>query len=131
MGLENLSSPFSDISKNSMEPQRVNSANSVIKSKESDELNFGGNSPFYQPDNIFRSKTQDLISGNSQYDTLEHSFASQGNYNDIQKIDEITIDNSRMTPRLNEYQNPNAIENTGAILPHIMSTDSNLSLIHI
>ena len=32
MGLENLSSPFADISKNSMEPQRVNSANSVIKS---------------------------------------------------------------------------------------------------
>ena len=126
MGLENLSSPFSDISKNSMEPQRVNSANSVIKSKESDELNFGGNSPFYQPDNIFRSKTQDLISGNSQYNTLEHSFASQGQYDDIQKINEITIDDSPMAPRLVEYQNPNA--NDGAILPHIMSENSNQSI---
>ena len=126
MGLENLSSPFADISKNSMEPQKVTSANSVIKSKESDELNFGANSPFYQPDNIFRSKTQDLISGNSQYNTLEHSFASQGQYDDIQKINEITIDDSKMTPRLVEYQNPNA--NDGAILPHIMSENSNQSI---
>ena len=38
------------------------------------------------------------ISGNSQYNTLEHSFASQGEYDDIQKINEITIDDSKMTP---------------------------------
>ena len=86
MGLENLSSVFSNISENSMEPPRVTSANSPIKSKEGDESNFTYHSPFYQPDNLFRSQTQNLIAKNSEYDTLEHTFASQGQYNDIIKI---------------------------------------------
>ena len=77
MGLENLSSPFADISKNSMEPQKVSSANSPIKSKEGDDSNFTYHSPFYQADNLFRSQTQNLLAKNTEYDTLEHTFASQ------------------------------------------------------
>lgn len=128
MGLENLSSPFADISKNSMEPQKVSSANSPIKSKEGDESNFTYHSPFYQPDNLFRSQTQNLIAKNSEYDTLEHTFASQGQYNDIIKINKITQDDSPMAPRLVSFINPNGPENSVLENQYVQQSDNSIDI---
>ena len=128
MGLENLSSPFADISKNSMEPQRVTSANSPIKSKEGDDSNFTYHSPFYQADNLFRSKTQNLLAKDTEYDTLEHTFASQGQYNDIIKINKITQDESPMAPRLVSYVNPNGPENSVLENQYVQQSDNSIDI---
>ena len=128
MGLENLSSVFSNISENSMEPPRVTSANSPIKSKEGDESNFTYHSPFYQPDNLFRSQTQNLIAKNSEYDTLEHTFASQGQYNDIIKINKITQDDSPMAPRLVSFTNPNGPENSVLENQYVQQSDNSIDI---
>ena len=128
MALENLSSVFSNISENSMEPQKVTSANSPIKSKESDESNFTYHSPFYQPDNLFRTQTQNLIAKDTEYDTLDHTFASQGQYNDIIKINKITKDDSPMSPRLVSFVNPNGPENSVLENQYVQQSDNSIDI---
>ena len=128
MGLENLSTAFNDISKNSMEPQKITSANSPAKSKEADGDNFKYHSLFYQEDTLFRTKTQNLLSKNTEYDKLEHTFASQGQYDDIIKIKKITQDASPMSPRLVSYVNPNGPENSVLENQYVQRSDASIDI---
>ena len=128
MGLENLSTAFNDLSKNSMEPQKVTSANSPAKSKEADGDNFKYHSLFYQEDTLFRTKTQNLLSKNTEYDKLEHTFASQGQYDDIIKIKKITQDASPMSPRLVSYVNPNGPENSVLENQYVQRSDASIDI---
>ncbi len=87
MGLENLSSVFSDISQNSLE--KVDKANSIVNDK-LDNNEFGAYSETPIKDSVFANKSLQLKSGQSLIDDDEHSFGTQNRHNDLIYIDKIT-----------------------------------------
>jgi len=87
MGLENLSSVFSDISQNSLE--KVDKANSIVNDK-LDNNEFGAYSETPIKDSVFANKSLQLKSGQSLIDDDEHSFGTQNRHDDLIYIDKIT-----------------------------------------
>lgn len=89
MGLENLSSVFSDISRNSIDP--IDGANSPAKQKPTDAQNFNY-TPFPEKNSEFANQSISLVGGESLIDTeIEHTFGTQGNSKELVKIEKIDI----------------------------------------
>ena len=86
MGLENLSSVFSDVSQNTLD--RVDKANSIVNDKlENNE--FGAYSETPIRDSVFLNKSLQLKSGQSLIEDNEHTFGTQNRYDDLIYIDRI------------------------------------------
>lgn len=86
MGLENLSSVFSDISQNTLD--RVDKANSIVNDK-LDNNEFGAYSETPIKDSVFANKSLQLKSGQSLIEGNEHTFGTQNRNDDLIYIDKI------------------------------------------
>ena len=87
MGLENLSSVFSDISQNTLE--KVDKANSIVNDK-LDNNEFGTYTETPIKDSVFANKSLQLKSGQSLIEDDKHTFGTQNLHTDLIYIDKIT-----------------------------------------